>query len=327
MEVEGDLTLIRGTLERALALGIEGKIVVVTHEDHVPVTREECRKLDKKSLEKIVVLAEPIARNTAPALALAASWLSLQGADRDVLLVLAADHLISPIETFAKTVEVAAREGRAGYIVPFGLTPEYPATGYGYIEAGEKAGGGREIKVFREKPDQKTAEQYAGSGRHFWNSGMFVYGVDVFLEELTDHEPAVASAFEGPIEGWFRPVDDEEPRTYLPSDALRERYRGCPAISVDYAVMERSRRIRMVEAEFSWNDVGSWDVIADIAPTSRTPVYEKESRGNFVYSDIPVALCGVEDLIVAVSNGRVLVCKKGASQLVKEVAEEDLARS
>lgn len=327
MEVEGDSTLFRGTLERALALGIKGKIVVVTHEDHVPVTRDECRKLDEKFWEKITILAEPIARNTAPALALAASWLSLEGADHDVLLVQAADHLISPVEAFVETVEVASREARAGYIVPFGLIPRYPATGYGYIEAGDKVGTVREIKVFREKPDAKTAAEYVTSGRHYWNSGMFVYGVDVFLEELTAHEPAVASAFDGPSESWFRSIDDDRPAAYLPTDALRHRYEECPAISVDYAVMERSRRIRMVEAAFSWNDVGSWDVIADLAPPPRSSVYQQESRGNFVFSDVPVALCGVEDLIVVAANGRVLVCRKGASQLVKDAAEADLAES
>jgi mannose-1-phosphate guanylyltransferase/mannose-6-phosphate isomerase len=327
MSVDGGNSLLRGSIDRAFSLGLSGSVLIVTHEDHVDAAVEECRTLESDLRSRIVILAEPIARNTAPALALAAARLSLDGRRSEVCLVMAADHLISPVSAFASCVEKASGEAAGGFIVPYGIVPEGPATGYGYIEAGETAGGGREVVSFREKPDAETAREYVESGRYFWNAGLFTYRTDVFSAELAAHAPDVASAFDGESEEWFAEERTSGVAVYRPSETLRKKYEGCPGISVDYAVMERTDRIRMVEADFSWNDVGSWDVIAGLGGPSDAPVYSRESEGNFVYSDRPVALCGVEDLIVVSSNDRILVCRKGMSQLVKGVAEDDLANS
>ena len=327
MSVDGGASLLRGSLDRAFALGISGKVIIVTHEDHVDAAVEECLSLGESFRSRIIILAEPVAKNTAPALALAAARLTLDGREGEVCLVMAADHLISPMEAFADCVRRASREAAGGFIVPYGIVPEGPATGYGYIEAGEPAGEGRGVVSFREKPDAETARRYVESGRYFWNAGLFTYRTDVFSAELAAHAPEVSSAFDGASEDWFLSSRSAGIVLFAPSDELRHRYDGCPGISVDYAVMERTDRIRMVEADFSWNDVGSWDVIAGLGAPSGVPVYNRESRGNFVYSDRPVALCGVEDLIVVVANGRVLVCRKGMSQLVKGAAEDDSANS
>ena len=249
---------------------------------------------------------------------------ALDGLDGEVCLVMAADHLISPLETFSACVEKASREASEGYIVPYGIVPKGPATGYGYIEAGDPAGGGREVLSFREKPDAETAARYVESGRYFWNAGLFTYRSNVLFRELAVHAPEVADAFSEGGEEWFIRRTESGITVYSPSAELCRRYEECPAISIDYAVMERTDTIRMVEADFTWNDVGSWDVIAELGTPAKAPVYSYESAGNFVYSDRPVALCGVDDLIVVVANDRVLVCRKGLSQLVKSAAEEDL---
>ena len=138
--------------------------------------------------------------------------------------------------------------------------------------------------------------------------------------------PEVSKVFLNPEEKWFSFRMDADIRIYEPAEILRFLYEGCPGISMDYAVMEKTDKIRMVKAGFDWNDVGSWDVIAELDNKSEEPVYSYESEGNYVYSDRPVALCGVEDLIVVVANGRVMICRKGMSQLVKDAAEEDLSR-
>jgi len=324
LKVSGNKTLFLTTLERAFDLGITGLIYIITHEGHVELAEAECAHLDAEHQSRVVIVGEPIARNTAPALALAASRISLDGRLEETCLVMAADHIISPIAAFKASVEKASFEAMKGFIVPYGIVPQDAATGYGYIEAGNMAGEGFEVLSFREKPDIQTAKQYVSSGRHYWNAGMFTYRNDVFLSELSSCAPELRGLFTHPKEEWFEKVTRHGIRTYLPNEKLVKIYKKCPGISVDYAVMERSNKIRMVKSEFEWNDIGSWDVIADIAPSSDVPVYSYDSKGNFVYSDRPVALCGVENLLVVVANNRVLICRKGRSQLVKEAAEEDL---
>lgn len=327
MTVDGGVSLFRGTLDRAFALGIEGKIYVVTHQDHVESAASECDGLPADQRNRVVMLAEPAARNTAPALALAAARMELDGLAEQTVLVMAADHLISPPEAFTSSVNSASRDAESDFIVPYGIVPTFPSTGYGYIEAGEAAGEGFEVISFREKPDSDTAAGYVDSGRYYWNAGLFTYRSRTFAAELALHAPDVASVFENPAESWFRTDEDDGVMIHMPSDELAGLYGNCPSISVDYAVMERSSRIRMVRAAFDWNDVGSWDVIAELGARPAAPVYSLDSSDNFVYSNVPVALCGVENLIVVVSNGRVMVCRKGMSQLVKEAAEEDLKDS
>ena len=326
LRVDGDTTLFRSALDRAFDLNIRGLVYVVTHEDHVDAAVEECSSLADGRRSRVVILAEPIARNTAPALALAAARMSLDGRTDETCLVMAADHIISPMEAFSKSVETASEEARRGYIVPYGIVPTDPATGYGYLETGASAGGGLEVTSFREKPDAETAAKYVSSGRYFWNAGLFTYKSDVFQSELASCAPEINKVFINPGEYWFkfRKVDDV--KIYVPAEALRLLYMDCPGISVDYAVMEKTKKIRMVKADFDWNDVGSWDVIAKLDTPAEAPVYSHQSKGNFVYSDLPVALCGVENLIVVVANDRVLVCRKGISQLVKNAAEEDLSQ-
>ncbi len=326
MTVEDDKSLFLGTVEKAFGLGIPGSVYVVTHQDHLEAAVAECDFLPADFRSRVKMLAEPIARNTAPALALAAARMELDGAADQTVLVMGADYIISPMDKFAASVDAASKDAEAGFIVPYGIVPTFPSTGYGYIEAGESAGEGFQVRSFREKPDADTAAEYLASGRHFWNSGMFTYRSSVFASELKTHAPDVASVFASPSESWFDASDDDGISVYMPSPELAGLYQGCPGISVDYAVMERSSSIRMVKAAFEWNDVGSWDVIAELNPPPFAPVYSHHASGNFVYSEVPVALCGVEDLIVVVSNRRVMVCKKGMSQLVKNAAEEDLLR-
>ena len=324
LHVDGDTTLFRGALDRAFDLNIRGVVYVVTHEHHVEAAVEECRSLVDERRSRVVILAEPIARNTAPALALAGARMQLDERREETCLVMAADHLISPMADFAKSVETASEEARGGYIVPYGIVPRDPATGYGYIETGAEAGGGFEVKSFREKPDATTAAEYVSSGRYYWNAGLFTYRNDVFLAELAACSPGIDKAFSDPDESWFESRTDDGIVIYTPAENLRRLYAGCPGISVDYAVMEKTRKIRMVKADFEWNDVGSWDVIAELDNPPDAAVYSYQSERNYVYSDRPVALCGVDDLIVVVANDRVMVCRKGMSQLVKNAAEEDL---
>lgn len=324
MKVGSGSSLFRVALDRAFGIGISGSVFVVTHEDHVHAAVRECQSLPAEQRKQICIMAEPISRNTAAALALSAAGMSLVGKSHQTQLVMPADHLISPIEAFTASVEIASKEAANGYIVPYGIVPLKPAIEYGYIEVGREAGEVYEVLSFREKPDEATAKRYIESGCHYWNAGIFTYRTDVFLEELWAFEPEIAHSFTDPEEAWFKQRKESGISIWEPTEKLRERYKDCPAKSVDYAVMERSGKIRMVKAAFEWNDVGSWDEIANIGAENPLPVYTVRSSGNFVYSDRPVALCGVEDLIVVSANGKLMICKMGMSQLVKDLAEKDL---
>ena len=321
MTVQGASSLFCSTVKRAASLNLSGKIVVVTHKNHVPAALEDASSLPEEIRSKLVLLAEPEARNTAPALSYAAAWLNKEdGNDKAVVLVLAADHLIDDVESFSKDVEDASVLAEKGFLVVFGIKPGFPSTGYGYIEAGEKEASGYKVLSFKEKPDQKTAEEFLKAGNFFWNSGMFTYRLDTFAEELKAGTPDMIIPFEKGIT--FPASEVSEQVTFVNPDAqLTQLYKSLPRDSIDYALMEKSENIAMVSARFDWNDVGSWDVIAQLNPPSRQPVFETGGNGNFVYGDIPVAFCGVNDLIVVMEKGKLLICKKGASQQVKAAAE------
>jgi len=341
LKVNGKTSLFQEILKLAFHLGVSGRIYVVTHQSHVEAAVRECQYLGSDSRSRLAILAEPIARNTAPALALAASRMVLDERSEQTCLVMAADHIISPPDEFLNSVSSASAEAEKNRIVLYGIPPTSSATGYGYIEIPPSPGGtdphslsGTEffetnfsqsykVKAFHEKPDVKTAREYLSSGRYFWNAGIFTYRNDVFLRELESHAQSVSKLFKRPQEEWFKKRSEKGIVIYEPKEKLRLMYTLCPNISVDYAIMEKTVRARMIRAGFEWSDVGSWDVIAELNTPPEANVYSHQSSDNFVYSELPVALCGVERLIVTVANNRVLICKKGMSQLVREAALED----
>lgn len=324
LDLTGGGSLLRRTVERALATGVPGEVLIVTLADQVEGILGDLNDAPELA-SRVRVLPEPTARNTAPAITFALQYLKASGRDDGTVLVLAADHAITPTDAFVSDVEHADSLARRRYLVTFGVPPTRPETGYGYLQAGDPLDPGMVVDEFKEKPDRATAETYAASGRHFWNSGMFVFHNSHFLEELRSFEREIAAGFESVSDdlqstgsGKTGKVDVLET-----GDRLRSMYAALPKISVDYAVMERSDRCAMVPASFQWNDVGSWDEVASLErPDDESTVVEVEARNNFVHSDLPVAICGIDDLHVVVKNGMVLVCKKGESQLVKQVVTD-----
>ncbi|QEN09399.1 mannose-1-phosphate guanylyltransferase [Oceanispirochaeta crateris] len=321
MTVQGKDSLFLSTIKRAASLGIPGKILVVTHQDHIKAALEDSQKLPLEIRQKIVLLAEPQARNTGPALAYAGAWLKESTGNKDAsVLVLAADHLIQDLRQFAKDVENASLLAGLDKLVVYGIRPDFPSTGYGYIEAGEETAPGFKVLSFKEKPDQSTAEEFLKAGNYLWNSGMFTYKLSFFEKELLAGSPKMMEPFL-PVLNCPATKIENDITVVMPDEALSRLYAALPRESVDYALMEKSSHIAMIRSGFDWNDVGSWDVIADLNPPTEVPVFTSGDDSNFVYSDIPVALCGVQDLIVVIKNGKALVCRKGESQLVKDAAE------
>lgn len=321
MTVQGEDSLFCSTVNRAASLNINGKIVVVTHKDHIEAALEDAAVLPDQIRKKLVLLAEPEARNTAPALAYAASWLKKEEKNEKAsVLVLAADHLIQDLSTFGDNVESASSLADKGFLVVYGIQPDFPSTGYGYIEAGSEEAPGYKVLSFKEKPDQKKAEEFLKAGNYFWNSGMFTYRLDVFTKELLANEADMIKPFQDSYSSPAARIENSI-TVVEPDAALTTLYASLPKDSIDYALMEKSSVIALVKAGFDWNDVGCWDVIADLSPEPSQPVFETGGSGNFVYGDVSVAFCGVDDLIVVMEKGKLLICKKGDSQLVKDAAE------
>jgi mannose-1-phosphate guanylyltransferase/mannose-6-phosphate isomerase len=310
-------SLFQETLVRVQHLGIGGQLIVVTHRDHGEAIRSQWEELRRPF--PMVVLEEPVARNTAPAVAYAASYLSRRGEEGSTMIVLSSDHLIDPKEAFKADVAKAHRLAVQGFLVTLGVPPRGPDTGYGYIETGEEQSPGRRVESFHEKPDQATARDYLDRGNFYWNAGIFTFKVGTFLEAMGTHSPDVVGPFRG-LE--MHMAEKDGISVCADQDAVEDTYRRLPSISVDYALMEKSGNVAMVPASFQWSDVGSWDEVCRLFEDSAEAVVQAEASGNYVYSDIPVALAGVQDLIVVIRDGAALVCRKGRSQLVRDVVAE-----
>ena len=269
------------------------------------------------------ILLEPEGRNTAAAIAIAAHWL-LRDDPRAVLLAMPSDHVIGDVAAFHAAVARALPAARAGRMVTFGIAPQRAETGFGYIEIGEALDGldgVSTVAAFVEKPDAATAERYVAGGRHLWNGGLFLLGARAFLDELERHAPdiarhaAEAMARAKPDGAFVRP----EPAAF----------RACPAVSVDYAVMERTDRAAVVPVDMGWSDVGSWQALWEIAP--------RDADGNAITGEVlaidshdcllrvdggpALAVLGADDLVVVSTPDSVLIVPRSRSQDVKRIVE------
>ncbi len=315
----GDGSLFASTLRR-LAGFEHGAPLVVCNEAHRFLVAEELRIADSGDAR---ILLEPVGRNTAPAIALAALEARADG-DDPVLLVLPADHAIPDADAFAGAVETAAATAAQGGLVTFGIEPRGPATGYGYIRAA--AGEGvRAVERFIEKPDRATAEGYLAAGGYYWNSGMFVFRASAFLDELERHAPRMIAAVRAAWEGRCRDHD------FLRFDAAA--FAETPAESIDYAVMERTGHAMVVPFDGAWSDVGSWQALweAELA-SGGGDAAENVLHGDVVARDISgcylhathrmLAAVGISDCVVVETADAVLVAPRGRSEDVKRLVEE-----
>ena len=325
LEVKDGKSLILLTIERALLLSTDVQVFIITLRGQLEGIISECSKLEN-DLNRIHILPEPSAKNTAPAIAACASYLIEQGKSREQVLVLPADHLIEPLDSFKADVKEASRMADKGYLVTFGIKPEYPATGYGYIEAGEKDKNSFKIRSFKEKPNESTATEFLKKGNYYWNSGMFVFNFNRFWDELKIGSPQIAEVFYG-IGKNQSSEQNKGVSVIMNNSTTASVYEKSSSESIDYAVMEKCSKAAVVPASFRWNDIGSWDEMSELPPSPvsslQSPVsFSIDSSNNYILSDIPVALCGVDNLMVVQKNGSLLICKKGKGQLVKGAVEK-----
>ncbi|WP_025030840.1 mannose-1-phosphate guanylyltransferase/mannose-6-phosphate isomerase [Nitratireductor aquibiodomus] len=313
----GDTTMLQQTIGRLDGLDCAPPLTVC-NEEHRFLAAEQLRQA---GIENAPILLEPVGRNTAPAITLAALQAMAHGAD-PLLLVMPADHLIPDVPAFHRGVKEAKTLAQEGRLVTFGIVPTGPETGFGYIRRGEKIGEtGFEVSGFEEKPDLATAKSYLKDGGYDWNSGMFVFRASVYLDAMQTHAPAILDACRAAMAG-------------VESDAYflrpeRAAFEACPSDSIDYAVMEKTDRAAVVPLDAGWNDIGSWSAIWE--------AQDKDADGNALTGDVLqvasknsivsaqkrlVAIVGVEELVVVETADAVLVASRDAVQNVKEIVTQ-----
>ena len=281
---------------------------IVSNADQYFLALDQLEELQKTNNK---YLLEPIGRNTAPAIALACMAL-----DRDeIVLVTPSDHLIKDEEAYAKVISRSVELAQEDNLVTFGIKPTFAETGFGYIE-----GEGEDVKAFHEKPDLETASEYLEAGNYYWNSGMFCFKAGVFLDELQNYSPAIFDACKIALEN----ANTEGMIRIKHEDML-----NIPDDSIDYAVMEKSTKVKVVPSDIDWSDVGSFDALYDELgqDSNGNTVNEKhisiDSKNNLIIgSEKTIATIDVEDLIIVDSGDALLISKKGSSQKVKQVVQK-----
>ncbi|TBU85559.1 mannose-1-phosphate guanylyltransferase/mannose-6-phosphate isomerase [Phytopseudomonas dryadis] len=315
--LDTEVSMLQATIQRLEGLEHAAPIVIC-NEQHRFLAAEQLRLCGK---EQTNILLEPVGRNTAPAIALAALQALAGGAD-PLLLVLAADHLIEDVSRFHAGIEQASQLARLGRLVTFGIVPTHAETGYGYIEQGAALEpGGFEVARFVEKPDLATATRYLESQRYLWNSGMFMFRASRYLEELEHFAPQILCI----CQEAFRDASKDMHFTRI--DAAR--FAPCPDDSIDYAVMEHTGAAAMVPLDAGWNDIGSWSALWDTATkdgdgnVARGDALLLETHGSYVQSSHRlVAAVGVDDLIIVETKDAVLVANKDRVQDVKTIVDQ-----
>jgi mannose-1-phosphate guanylyltransferase/mannose-6-phosphate isomerase len=332
LPIAGEHTFFDAALERALAVinQSDGRVIIIAGKSHISHIIVAVQKLNDKDRKRLTLIPEPEAKNTAAAIACGITYVErTSGVNRNVL-VLTSDHIITPLEAFK--ADVTAVCGQQESLVVFGIVPRSPDTGYGYIETGEVLSPQSRIFTvasFWEKPDKQKADQFIAQGNFYWNSGMFAFSSRFMMAEFNRSAPGIAAVFSALA---APEKDSYTVREGLPIlenwPGIKEAYRQVEHISFDYAIVEKCTRTIMIAAGFDWLDVGSWDEYARLLGDTGSEVYYSGGNSCFVDSDIPVALCGVKDLIVVVRSGKdgavpsVLIAKKGETQRVREIVEQ-----
>ncbi|MBP5520148.1 MAG: mannose-1-phosphate guanylyltransferase/mannose-6-phosphate isomerase [Treponema sp.] len=321
-------TMIQETLLRLKGLEIESPIVSCGEAHRFMVAQqigEILPEVVSASSAAPTILLEPMAKNTAPAIAAACCAAIKQNKDA-VVVVLPSDHVIADVKAFQNAVRAAAVNAEKGYLVTFGIVPTFPATGYGYVKAcGSESDGAYTLEKFVEKPCLEKAQEYLESGEYAWNSGMFVFKASTFLDELKIHSPEMAALS---IEAFEKAAVETD---FIRLD--KDSFGKIKGDSIDYAVMEKTQKGRVVKLNAGWDDVGSWSALYDIS--------NKDENMNVIKGDVialdttssyirggkrTIATIGLDDVVIVDSDDSLLVAAKGKIQDVKKIAETIKAR-
>lgn len=313
LNINAEKSLLQSTFERLRYFMPSENIISITNVKHTSSVKLQLENLTKD----VTVLSEPLAKNTAPAIALATKFIHQndeQKGEDPVILVVPSDHLIENNQKFYETVQKGEELAKKGYIVTFGIEPNYPETGYGYININEEPIlQGFKVKEFVEKPNLQTAKKYIEAKTYFWNSGIFMFKASTMLEQIEKLAPDIFKIMEK-----FDFSTNQQIEYNL--------FNKMPNISIDYAIMEKSDKIALVKLESDWNDLGSWQSIYDVSKKDENNnvmighVLDENSKNSLVYASSKlVATVGLEDIVLVETEDAILACKKDKTQDVKKI--------
>ncbi len=320
LKMFGDESLLQSTLERFKTFTEPENIYIVSSQTQAGALESQASELPKKNL-----IYEPVGKNTLPCIGLAAMFAEKDNPD-GIMVVSPSDHLINEHGLFRDAIQAAAKiaDEKDG-IVTIGITPDYPATGYGYVKTAEDITGNEKIKQFKverfvEKPDLENAKTYLEQGGYFWNSGLFIFKVSVFLNAVKEFAPDLFKD--------LRRIQQDIGKPAFPQ-TLDTIYRAVESISVDYGIMEHAKNIYLVEGIFDWNDLGSWESVYqeeekdENGNAARGETIFLDAKNSYVYSENEiVALVGLDDVVVVRDGNATLVCKRDKVQDVKKIVEQ-----
>lgn len=321
LSIVGSKTMLRLTFERIRSLTDVANILIITG--------KELKKSVESQLPEIPadnIIGEPVGRNTAPCIGLAAAIISARGDADQPMVVLPADHLISQVRNFQTILKLGvAFAAEQNTLLTIGIKPSYPETGYGYIQIGKEVHTrkGRKIyrvKTFAEKPNPETAERFLKSGDFLWNSGMFIWRTDAILAEIDEHLPELH-------EDLLKIQKSVRSKSF--SRVVSDVYSRTKSISIDYGVMELAANVGVIESDFEWNDLGSWEAVYNISPkdknqnvvNARDSIILNSSKNYFYSKKKIIAAVDVQNLVVVEMDDAILICRRDQSQNVKDVVE------
>ena len=304
------LTMFQLTARRTTHAGKFAPPIIVASKRHAELIELQLAQVD---IDPGAIILEPCARNTAPAIALAALE-----AGQAPLLVMPSDHVIADEDAFMRAIDAALPLLDDGRLVTFGITPTGPETGYGYVQSGARLKDGVwHVARFVEKPDRVRAEAMIGSGDHYWNGGIFLFRADKYLDALSTYAPEMLSAAQASLAGAKRVG-----KRIMPDETC---FAACPSNSIDYAVMERAERVAVVPVSMGWSDVGSWDALHELGVKDAASNCLKgeirliNANRNLIHSDgLRISVSGVNDLIIVASGNEVMILPRGSSQDAKK---------
>ena len=312
LSIDNDTSLLQQTFDRLMRFIKPFDILTITNIKHYQDIKLQLNKVDKQN----VVLAEPLGKNTAPAIACSLEYFKQKNIEDDIVIILPSDHLIKDYIAFDKTVQMAKPLAEMGYIVTFGIKPTYPETGYGYIKTLKPLQEGFIVDRFVEKPDIDTAKKYLDSGEYYWNGGIFMGKISTFLNEFQKFTPEISNQL-------------EKLNFKTNSQIDYSIYENMPSISIDYAIMEKSDNVALVELQSDWNDLGSWQSIYNIKEKDENgnvltgKVITNNVKNSFIYYQKEVvAVSGLENVILVETEDAIMACDINASQEVKKLYEK-----
>ncbi len=313
LAIDEDDSLLQQTFKRLYSFIQAKNILTITNIKHSQDIKLQLNSIDKNN----IVLGEPLSKNTAPAIACALEYFKqLSEKDDDIVIILPSDQLIKDLKKFHDTVKNAQNLANEGYIVTFGIKPLYPETGYGYVKTGTPTLTGYKVERFVEKPDFEIAKKYIKDEHYYWNSGIFMGKISTFLEEIEKFSPDIFNNLKN-----LNFSKNKEIEYSI--------YENMPSISIDYAIMEKSNKIALVELLSDWNDVGSWQSLYSVKPKDENnnvlegKVIVNNVKNSFIYSQKEiVAVSDLDNIVLVETEDAIMACKMDNSQNVKELYEK-----